>query len=64
MRLRNRQRNDLVSLLRRRVEITSDGDLDWLVGVEVACAVQDMEWSLQRAGLGNGIEPAGRLMRP
>jgi hypothetical protein len=62
MRLRNRQRADLVSLLQHRLDSAPADVRDWLTGVEVACAVQDMDAALQRAGLDGGVEPTVRSM--
>lgn len=54
------RRRDLTDLLRQNIDSanarTSNAG-NWLVGLDVACGVQDMEISLQSAGLDNGVEP-------
>lgn len=42
MRLFSRRKDDLVDLLRHRIETAVSDDRDWIIGVQVAIGVQDM----------------------
>lgn len=55
---------DLVSLLRDRVRSAPSDGPDWRAELIVACAMQDMDAALDRAGLNGGEEPTERPIRP
>ena len=42
------RRKSLLDLTQRAVDQAADDDRDWLVALEVAVEVQDLEWAMQR----------------
>lgn len=52
------RRTDLIALVQRRMDTApKDDERNWLIGLEVAMGVVEMETALKGAGLADGVEP-------